>query len=367
MREVGFAVIGAGYFGRALARAVQATPGARLMAVMSRTPEQARLAGTELGVRWFTDLTDVVGSEAVQAVIVATPNHLHREPVVTAARAGKHVFCEKPMALSVGDCDAMIAAAREAGVTLMLGHMQHFYDGVRLAKDAITRGIIGRPIVARVERTGWEPTQKRVSWKKMRETSGGHLFHHIHEIDLLLWFIGPVESVYARADNLAHQGPGHGDEDDVVLVSLKFKNGALATMEYGSAFWLDEHYVKVGGDAGGVMVDSKRSRVVIKIGGESEREEPLFQDPQAQTSMLNLYARAHGGVVYGLPTHAPPYFLQQAVQRELGVFVDTLRGRPIPEEFRVLFGGEAGRAAVEVAEAAMRSAKLGALVSLPSR
>jgi len=364
MSDVGVAVVGAGYFGRALARAVQAIPGARLVAITSRTAARAQAAAAELGARWVLDLEAVLADAAVQAVIVATPNHQHRDPVVLAAQAGKHVFCEKPMALSVADCDAMIAATRRAGVTLMLGHMQHFYDGVRLARTVIASGAIGTPIVARVERTGWEPARQQVSWKKMRAASGGHLFHHIHEIDLLLWFLGPVESVYARAANLAHRGEGYGDEDDVVLVSLRFRSGALATLDYGSAFWLDEHYVKVGGTLGGVVLDSKRARVVIRRAGEADQVEPLFRDPRAQASMLELFARTHGGITYGLPGETPPYFLQQAVEQELRVFVDAVAGRPIPEEYRVLFGGEAGRSAVEVAEAAMRSAALGEAVPL---
>lgn len=217
-----FAITGSGYIGAEFARIVDALPNAELVAVHSGTGAGARRVADELGCEVAPTLGELVARDDVDAVIVATPNNLHREPVTLAAHHGKHVFCEKPFALSAADCDAMLAACDDAGVRLMLGHTMHFFSGMQRAKEWIDAGVIGRPLVAHAERTGWEAPREQLSWKKQQEVSGGHLFHHIHEIDLLLWCIGDVAAVRAVGGNLAHQGEGHGDEDDVILLTLEF-------------------------------------------------------------------------------------------------------------------------------------------------
>jgi predicted dehydrogenase len=179
MKTVGFGIVGCGFFGGGFARIINNLEGARTVAVNGGSRAQA-LAG-ELGCDMYEDPEEMMASADIDAVIVASPNHVHKHPVVLAAKHGKHVFCEKPIALTATDCNEMINACKENQVLFMSGHIMNFMNGVQRVKGWIDSGQIGRPIVVHSERTGWEPKQANVSWKKNMATSGGHLFHHIHD------------------------------------------------------------------------------------------------------------------------------------------------------------------------------------------
>lgn len=365
MATVGVGVFGLGYMGRAEAKLIQAHPGARLVGVASRRFTTAQSVAESLGCQAFPDLETLLAQEGLDAVIIATPNNLHTQPVLEAVRRGKHVYLEKPMALRVVECDEMIHAAREAGVHLMVGHMMRFYDGMRRAKEFVASGALGRPMVAHAERTGWEPPMPEVSWKKRQAESGGHLFHHIHEIDMLLWLFGEVEEVFCYAENLAHHGPGYGDEDDVIVLLLRFRNGAIGTMHYGGGFRFGDHFFRVSGDRGGVMASHRTASVVFREEGIADRTEPLFHDEASQQSILDLFNRKDLGIAYGRPTDDPPTYLTEYLNRALDAWLRVVAGEAVPEWLGPVMDGTAGRAAVEVAEAALLSARTGRPVRLP--
>ena len=103
-----------------------------------------------------TDLDTLYSRDDVDAVIVATPNYLHKEPVVKAAEHGVNVFCEKPIALSYQDCDDMVRACQEHGAIFMAGHVMNFFHGVRHAKKLINDGVIGKVLYCHSARNGWK-------------------------------------------------------------------------------------------------------------------------------------------------------------------------------------------------------------------
>lgn len=364
-RTIRYGVIGCGYIGAAQARILANMAGAELVAVHSGTGEGARRVAAELGCEMSPTLDALVERPDIDAVIVASPNDLHREPVTKAAQHGKHIFCEKPFALSLEDADAMLSACRESGVTLMVGHMMHFYSGVLRLKEWIDGGAIGRPLVAHVERTGWEDPQPQVSWKKQQDRSGGHLFHHIHEIDLLQWLVGPAARVHAAGGNLAHQGIGYGDEDDVLLLTVEFEGGALGTMQYGSAFHKGEHFLKIGGSAGAVVMSHKEAYIELIRPGEPTQRLPLFDDDASQESLLELFRRTHGGSTYGRPTDRPPLYLIEALVDELACFNEALLGSSVDPLRRPLFDGSAARAAVALAESSLKARRQDKTVTVP--
>ena len=364
-RQVNYAITGCGFLGSAQAEIVRELDHARLVVVHSRTLESAQRVAAANACEATTDLAEVLERDDVDALIVATPNHLHRQPVIDAARRGKHVFCEKPFALSLDDADAMLRACRRAGVTLLVGHMMRFYPGLQQVKRIIQDGRIGRPLVAHVERTGWEHPQATISWKKQRAYSGGHLFHHIHEIDLLLWLLGTVESVFAVGGNLAHRGPGFGDEDDIVLMNLEFASGAVGSMQYGSGFRWGEHLMKINGDSGAIFLDNKRSSIAIMDARGAVRQLPLFDDTASNESMVALFRRTDGGVAYGRPGEPLAEYLYQAIRAELEYFNEVLLGRPIGTDKADLFSGAAARASIEVAQGALEAMATGQPTRLP--
>lgn len=300
----------------------------KILATYDISDEQAKSLASQLKCNSYAQVDELLHRPDIDAVIVATPNYTHREYSVAALKAGKHVFCEKPMALRLEDCDSMIEAAERAGLTLMIGHVMRFYSGSSMAKQAIVDGEIGKPIVCDVSRAGWvEVGSWSQSWRRKRELCDNSLFEStIHEIDLMRWFMGDVESVQGYGANFLHP---ELDYDDCTIASLRFKNGALGTLESGYAFRLGDHKVRINGAVGVAQIDFDTSTVSIVAQDKPKRIAPLMSDMD-------------------------PYAI------ELNHFIDCLAKGKKP-----LTGGLEGRGAIEIATAINRSAQSGRPVNLP--
>ena len=217
MITINYAVVGTGYFGAELARIMKAEDNAKIVAVFD--PNNGETIAKELSCDCEKDLDSICSRSDVDAIIVATPNYLHKEPVIKAARNHKHVFCEKPIALSYKDCDEMVKECEKNNVTFMAGHVMNFFKGVRKAKQLINEGVLGKILYCHSAHNGWEEPQSSISWKKIRSKSGGHLFHHIHELDCIQFIMGPATEVTMIGGNVAHHGDKFGDEDDMLFLS----------------------------------------------------------------------------------------------------------------------------------------------------
>lgn len=348
--EVRYGLIGSGYFGLVLGRGFLLQPGARITRVFD--PDNAALAEQEFGAAPTASIEELCESDDVDAVIVASPNWTHRDAVVQAAKAGKPIFCEKPMALSFEDCTAMVDAAREAGVLLMSGHVMNFMNGVRRVKRLIADGVLGDVLYCRAARNGWEEPKDSISWKKRRELSGGHLYHHIHELDVVQFIMGAPKTATMIGGNVAHQGDGFGDEDDLLLITLEFENGTFATLEYGSAFRWPQHYLLVQGTLGAAMIDMTNTGVTVRHpGGEERFLLHRTEEEDAQRTAIYAGSATDGGIMYGGPGTVPPLWLQGIVDQETEYFHGLLtRAQPLTE-FAALTDGSAARLSIATADA----------------
>lgn len=354
MTDVRYGLVGSGYFGRALGRALAVMPGATITTVFD--PENAGPLSLELGARQAASIEDVCSSDDVDAVIVASPNWAHLEPVIEAARNGKHVFCEKPIALSYEDCTRMIEATQSAGVLFMAGHVMNFMAGVRRAKALIAEGVIGDVIFCRAVRTGWEQPQREVTWKKRRALSGGHLYHHIHELDLVQSIMGPAVEVTMVGGNVAHDGPAFGDEDDLLLLTLEFGNQTFAALEYGSAFRWPEHHVLIEGTLGAIRIDLQDVGVTVRV-GDQEEHSLLHRTEEEDLDRTRIYRHSStdGAIMYGNPALVPPLWLCGIIEEELTYFHSLMQGAEPSPEFAALTDGSAAAAAIATADALSRS------------
>lgn len=363
MPEIRYGIVGTGYFGVALGRAIHALPDARIVSVYD--PQHAAAFAQEVGAREEISVEDLCARGDIDAVIVASPNWAHAEPVVAAARNGKHVFCEKPIALSYDDCAKMLKAAEDAGRIFMAGHVTQFMNGVRHAKALIADGTLGDVLYCRAVRTGWEEVQAEVSWKKKRELSGGHLYHHIHELDVVQSIMGPAKEAFMVGGNVAHKGPQYGDEDDLLLITLDFGNDRYATLEYGSAFRWPEHSVLIQGTKGAIFIDMQNAGVELKTPDRQERF-LLHRTQQEDDNRSEIYAgnKTGGAITYGNPSSTAPLWLQGIVEMEVEYFHGLMLGEPIAEEFAALTNGSAATAAIATADALSLSIKEGRKVSV---
>src|SRR5262245_6650904 len=221
--SLGCALIGPGNFGRSLAQALRDDERAVLVGVLGATAEESQAGAAALGGRPFPGLDALLRAEDVQAVLIATPSDTHVDLAVLAASAGKHVFCEKPMALTVAECDAMIAAAARAGVALMVGQVQRLFPLLAEVRHLLHGGAIGRPVAMLMERH--EVLQRQPgSWLQRRAQVGGLLHQSsVHEFDWMRTLLGEVEELFARTAPMTIQAGL--DFPDAMQVSLRFHDG----------------------------------------------------------------------------------------------------------------------------------------------
>ena len=348
---INYGVVGVGYFGAELARIMKSQEDATITLVFD--PDNGEDIAKELGCTAVQTLEELVSSDMVDVVIVATPNYLHKEPVMKAAENKKHVFCEKPIALSYKDCDEMVNACEKAGVTFMAGHIMNFFGGVQHAKKLINDGVIGDTLYIHSARNGWEDPQGSISWKKEKAKSGGHLYHHIHELDCAQFIMGGMpEKVTMSAGNVAHKGEGFGDEDDMIFINAEYPDGRFATFEWGSAFHWPEHYVLIQGTKGAIKLDMYNAGGTLKVDAQ-ETPFLLHETKEQDDNRTEIYNNTEmdGAIQYGNPGKKPPLWLHGVMVKEMKYLNELIHGAKPTEEFKPLLTGQAARAAIATADA----------------
>ena len=198
MQKLRWGLIGCGDIaGKRVAPALRDSPDCEFVAVARGRSDLAQSFAERFGARkWFADWRELVRANDIDAVYIATPVHLHTEQTIAAAEAGKHVLCEKPMALNVKECERMIAACRNHRVKLGVAYYRRFYPAVARSKDIIRSGEIGRPLITQInafERFNPDPGQPRHWLVEKEKSGGGPMFDFgCHRIEILLNIFGPI-------------------------------------------------------------------------------------------------------------------------------------------------------------------------------
>lgn len=326
-------LIGAGRMGRLhaehLARHI---PRARLHAVADIVPQVAQECAALSGdCRVMSDHAEMFADPQLDAVVICTATDTHAQIMQDAARAGKHIFCEKPIALNLEATDTALAVVKASGVKLQLGFNRRFDPTFRRVRAARASGEIGEPHLLHI--ISRDPSPPPLSYLK---TSGGiFLDMTIHDFDMARYLIGAeVDQVYARANVLIQpEIAGIGDSDTAVVV-LNFANGALGTIENSrQAVYGYDQRVELLGSRGGVSVDNHFPNAVTISSDSAVRRD--------------------------LPFH---FFIERytaAYLDEMNEFVNAvLDGTPVP------VGGEDGRMALVLGLAATKSAREGRPVNV---
>ncbi|MGG5818597.1 Gfo/Idh/MocA family protein [Falsiroseomonas sp. HW251] len=222
------ALIGYGAWGRHHARALDAAPSAELAAIVAHGETGAAAASVERpGVPVHRDLGPVLADPSIEAVVVASPNATHAAIALAALKAGKHVLLEKPMALTATDCDALIAAARDAGRVLTIGHELRVSTQWGRIKSLITEGAIGAPRHASLSLFRFPYRTGSGGWRYDLGRVGSWILEEpVHFFDLLLWYgaaWGPPVALRAVAE-------GDPAMPRALAVTLRFANGAFASV-----------------------------------------------------------------------------------------------------------------------------------------
>ncbi len=273
------AVLGAGRAGMVHARnAAGAVPGAELACVVDADAAVGHKAGAELGVPVFADLEQALAGAAFDGVVITAPTFAHPELALLAAGAGQHVFCEKPMALTLADCDAMAAAADRAGVVFQVGFVRRFQPEFAEAKRRIEAGAIGTPMVVKSLTRG--PGLPPAWAHELRRSNGMLAEVNSHDFDCVRWLVGSdIERVYAETANFkgGDRGVTAADFYDNAVVSLRFAAGAIGTIDgtCPADYGYDARAEVLGTD-GLLVVGDNRAMPVLEIRTRGKGEVPTY-------------------------------------------------------------------------------------------
>jgi predicted dehydrogenase len=272
---VKWGLIGAGDIVRKrVGEALRDGRGCELVAVSRARTDLVEPFAREVGARrWHADWRDLVTDAEVDAVYVATPVHLHAEQTIAAAEAGKHVLCEKPMAMTAAECDRMIAACRAHGVQLGIAYYRRFYPAVVRAKAILTSGEIGQPVFAQMnafeyfDPAGDHPRH----WLLDPSASGGGpmMDFGCHRLEVLLHLLGPVRRTASIAANVVFKR----DVEETAAVLLQFDQGPCGVVAVTHASHQRQDTLQLFGTRGSIQIDELNAGRMRIRAGDRERVE----------------------------------------------------------------------------------------------
>lgn len=339
-KDFRFAIVGAGMIAGAHANAIKAVEGATLAAVASRNPESSRKLASEHGAEAAESVDQLLARDDIDVICVTTPSGAHAEVAVPALKSGKHVFCEKPLEITLEKVDQMIAAAREGG-TLLAGVFQfRCGQGARLIKQAVEAGRFGKLTFCSCHVKWWrDPSYYDGSWKGTQALDGGGALMNqgIHAVDLLQWLAGMPEEVKAYKATLAHSGI---EVEDTVAATLKFPGGGLGVIEAATSVWPGFALrIEISGDRGSAILEDGSIRFW-------QFQDELQEDEKIRT------ADADAGIKSG--SSDPKAVGNEGHVRQVTDLVAALNG----DSGKIVDGTE-GRRAVELVLAVYRAAETG--------
>jgi len=228
--SVRIALVGCGRISRNHCEAIARVDGLELVGVCDVIADRARATGEAANVPWFTSIDELLEQVPSDAVVIATPSGLHPQHGILAARAGRHVITEKPMAISLHAADSLVQACDDAGVRLFVVKQNRLNPPIQLLKRAIDKGRFGRLYMANCT-VRWTRPQEyydQAPWRGTWEFDGGAFMNQAsHYVDLIQWLVGPVESVMAKTATLARQI----EAEDTGAAIMRFRSGALGVLE----------------------------------------------------------------------------------------------------------------------------------------
>jgi myo-inositol 2-dehydrogenase/D-chiro-inositol 1-dehydrogenase len=254
--QLNVGIIGAGRIGKVHAENVAfRVPEARALAITDLNREAAERVASRCGIPTVAESVDqVLGNPAIRAVLICSSTDTHADLIARAAQAGKHIFCEKPIAHSLAKIDAALAAVRQAGVKLQIGFNRRFDPNFARVRAAVTTGEIGTPRLLHI--ISRDPAPPPVSYVKV---SGGiFLDMTIHDFDMARFLIGDeVEEIYTAAGVMVDPAIGAAGDLDTALLVLRFRNGVIGTIDNcrQAAYGYDQR-AEILGSAGSIATQN---------------------------------------------------------------------------------------------------------------
>ncbi|MCK3655098.1 oxidoreductase [Pasteurellaceae bacterium Macca] len=320
MKSINVALIGCGFFGQQLALAFQKS-GAILVGVSDLDQALAEQLANKCHCKMYDKFDHLLAMEKPDLVLIATYNNTHFKLAKQALKANCAVFIETPFTLNHIESYKLIQLAEEQGKALFVGHLLRTLPGLQKVKTLLSEQALGKLTVVRANRQRWIDSQKNEDWWKNNiQLTGGKLLHEIHELDLLCWLLGDVESVYAQATNRAHLE--YPDNDDIIQVLLRFKNGIFSSLEMGTAYRLHKWDITIHGELGSLLINFFTSTITLTLAIGERQQFNLYDEFEAD---LSLREHSKGVQKYNQVKATCPFWLSRATEIEAQRVVDDMR------------------------------------------
>ena len=345
---IGFGLVGTGVIAHNHAQAILALAGQydlKLVGVLGRTEAKAREFADKYAIPVASaDPETFFARSDVQVACILTPSGAHLEPALQAIGAGKHLLVEKPLEINLERVDAMLNAAKAAGVNIECIFQARFTEGARALKAAIEAGRFGRLCLCSAYIKWHRSAQYYSGWKGTLAIDGGGavINQSIHAVDLLQWLVGMPAEIFAWKTRRVHLGI---EAEDTACATLRFPDGAMGAIEATTAAWPGwERRVEICGEFGSVALEDEK---VVRW--EFRDSRPEDSEILAQAARNTGKTGAGASNIIGFEGH----------QRQIEQMIIALRnGAPMP------IGGKAARNAVALVRTLYESAERGAPVSL---
>src|SRR6056297_1412846 len=345
---LGFGIIGCGMIANFHARALGDTEGAELIGCTSHSPVSAERFVGEFGGDAFASLEQMLADPRIDAVSICTPSGIHLDPALAAAQAGKHVFVEKPLEITLERCDQIIHACESAGVKLGVAFQSRFHESSKLMKEAVDTGRFGKVAMGDAY-VKWYRSQEYYdsgAWRGTWEFDGGGALTNqaIHSVDLLTWMMGPVTEISAFMETRAHE---RIEVEDVAVATLRFANGALGVIQATTAAYPGSlKRIEISGSHGTAILEEEDIK-------SWEFAEPTDRDEAVRREMAGR-TQSGGGA-------ADPAAIGH--HGHTALFTDFVRA--IQQDDQPLVDGQEGRRSVEIIRGIYASAQQGKPIQLP--
>jgi predicted dehydrogenase len=325
---VRFAIVGSG-MGYDRARKAANTPGAQLVAVCTLDPERGQRAAQELGCELTDDYAALLAREDIDAVGILTPSGWHCDFAIQALKAGKHVFTTKPMDIRLEKCDAAIRAAQEAGKVFAVDFESRYAPINHQIRQAVRSGALGRIFSAEL-RMKWYRKQSYydggtpAGWRSRLETEGGSAANQaVHYLDLLQWWVGPVQSVQGRRGTLTHQI----ETEDNTQALLTFTSGAWGIVQTSTSNFPDlGTAIEISGDQGTLIWKDNQVTLFRTL---TEEAPSLETYPVDAALPQNIIADMVAAITGGKTPQCPPEEGRKSVALFNAIYASARTQRPV--------------------------------------
>ncbi len=321
-------VAGVGFMGTTHA-AAWATIDAQLVGFCAETTQEAAGLAHTYRTRVYPDYAALL--DDVDVIDICTPTHLHHDMVLQAAKAGKHIICEKPLARTVEQGQEMIRVCRAAGVKLFVAHVVRFFPEYALAKAQVQAGQVGRPAVVRLARGSYRPKKPVGNWFLDFDKSGGMMLDlMIHDFDYARWISGEVESVYAKNISTAHP-------DSAIVYGIAILRHAGGALSHVVGAWAYppptfRTSLEIAGDGGLIEWSSDSTLPINLLLRQESADAPdvgLPGSPLAESPYTTQIKEFYAALKTDRPTRVSAEDGLAAVQIALAAIESARTGQPI--------------------------------------